>query len=122
MDEIGKLDRILNEEDGNVVADEVEIALVSIEFDGEASGIAGACPLPPRRRRRSRTARTVLFSCLSQQGTKRALDEESDGHLKVTVSPRATRVNNTFWNSLMVEMRDFLAESKILQERRTPLA
>jgi hypothetical protein len=26
MDEVGKLDRILDEEDGNVVADEVEIA------------------------------------------------------------------------------------------------
>jgi hypothetical protein len=43
------------------------------------------------------------------------------GHFKVAVSPRATRVNDTFWNSLMVKMGDLLAESEILQERRTPL-
>jgi len=30
MDEVGKLDRILDEEDGNVVADKVEIALVRV--------------------------------------------------------------------------------------------
>src|ERR1700690_312454 len=40
MDEIGKLDRILDEEDGNVVADKVKIALIRIEFDGEDPHVA----------------------------------------------------------------------------------
>ena len=46
MDEIGKLDRILDEEDGNVVADEVEIALVGVELDREAAHIAGHVSRP----------------------------------------------------------------------------
>ena len=41
MDEIGKLDRILDEENRDVVADEVEIALVRIEFDSKAAHVAG---------------------------------------------------------------------------------
>ena len=41
MDEIGKLDGILDEEDGNVVSDEVEIALIRVELDREAANVAG---------------------------------------------------------------------------------
>jgi len=40
MDKIGKLDRILDEEDGDVVANEIEIALVGVEFDRKATNIA----------------------------------------------------------------------------------
>ena len=40
MDQIGKLDRVLNEEDGNVVADQIEVAFLGIELDGEAAHVA----------------------------------------------------------------------------------
>jgi hypothetical protein len=40
VDEIGKLDRVLDEEDGNVVADEIEIALVGVELDRKAPHVA----------------------------------------------------------------------------------
>src|SRR3984957_4230942 len=46
MDEVGKLDRILDEEDGDVVANEIEIALIRIEFDGEAPHVAGPVSRP----------------------------------------------------------------------------
>ena len=44
MDEVGKLDRILDEEDGNVIADKVEIAIVRVEFDRKATHIARHVP------------------------------------------------------------------------------
>ena len=44
------------------------------------------------------------------------------GHLKIAVSARAAGVNDAFWNSLVIEMGDLLAEGEILEERRTPLA
>jgi hypothetical protein len=31
---------------------------------------------------------------------------------------RCSRMNDTFWNALVIEMRDFVAKDEILQERR----
>jgi hypothetical protein len=44
MNEIGNMD----EEDGDVVADEIENALVGAEFGGEAAHVAGMSPAPPQ--------------------------------------------------------------------------
>ena len=38
------------------------------------------------------------------------------------MSCRAAGMHHTFWDSLMVEMRDLLAEMKILKEGRPPLS
>ncbi len=40
MHEIGKFQRILNKEDGRVIADQVKNALISIELGGKATNIA----------------------------------------------------------------------------------
>ena len=40
VDEIGKLDRILNEEDRDVIADEIEDAFVGVKLDREAAHVA----------------------------------------------------------------------------------
>src|SRR3546814_12486359 len=40
VDQIGEFDRILDEEHRDVVADQIPIALLSIEFDGETLHIA----------------------------------------------------------------------------------
>lgn len=39
MNEIWKLDGVLNEEDRNVVADYIPITLLGVEFDGKPSNI-----------------------------------------------------------------------------------
>ena len=39
--EVGKLHRILDEEDGDVVADQIPIAFIGVELDREAADIAG---------------------------------------------------------------------------------
>nr|WP_222115930.1 hypothetical protein [Chromobacterium vaccinii] len=49
MDQVGKFDRVLNEENRNIVADQIPIALPCVELDGEAAYI-------PRRVRRTRAA------------------------------------------------------------------
>jgi hypothetical protein len=71
MNEIGKLDGILDEEDRNVVADEVEVALVGIEFDREAAHVAGHVPCP-RAAGNGREPREQ-FCFLAFLGKKRAL-------------------------------------------------
>jgi hypothetical protein len=40
MDKVGKLDRILDEEHGNVVSDDVPVALLCVELDGKATHVA----------------------------------------------------------------------------------
>src|SRR5579862_9714805 len=40
MDQIGKFDRILNEEDWNVISYQVPITFFRVELDGESSNIA----------------------------------------------------------------------------------
>lgn len=40
MDQIGKLDGVLDEEDRYIVADEVPVAFFGVEFHGETADIA----------------------------------------------------------------------------------
>ena len=39
MDQIGKLDGVLNEKHRDIVADEIEVAFVGVELDGEAAHV-----------------------------------------------------------------------------------
>ena len=41
MDQVGKLDRVLDEEHRDVVADEVPVAFLGVELDREAAHVAG---------------------------------------------------------------------------------
>ena len=41
VDQIGKFDGVLDEEDGDVVADQIPVAFLGVELDGEAADIAG---------------------------------------------------------------------------------
>jgi hypothetical protein len=41
VDQVGELDRVLDEEDRDVVADDVPVAFLGVELDGEAADVAG---------------------------------------------------------------------------------
>ena len=41
MDDVGKLDGVLDEEDRDVVADQIPIAFLGVELDGKAAHVAG---------------------------------------------------------------------------------
>ena len=42
MDEIGKLDSVLNKENRHVVSDDVPVSFVGVELDGKASNVANS--------------------------------------------------------------------------------
>ena len=119
MDEIGKLDRVLDEKDGNVIADEVEIALVGVEFDRKAAHIAGQVPCARAAGHGGEPREHFRF--LALLGEERRLRQMRNriGHLEITVCARSASVNDALWNSLVIEMGDLLAEREIFQERRT---
>jgi hypothetical protein len=51
MNEVGELDGVLDEEDRDVVADEIPVALLSVELDGKAPYIPRRVDRPDVRRR-----------------------------------------------------------------------
>ena len=121
MDEIGKLDRILDEENRDVVADEVEIALVRIEFDSKAAHVAGHISGPRAAGDGRETGKDFRF--LSFLGEERRPRQMRNwiGHLKVAVRPRSAGVNDALRDSLVIEMGDLLPEREIFQKRRAPV-
>ena len=62
VDQVGELDRVLDEEHRDVVADEVPVAFLGVELDREAAHVAREIRPSPCCRRPSRSARTPRSS------------------------------------------------------------
>ncbi|MNV24453.1 hypothetical protein D3C71_1155170 [compost metagenome] len=118
MDQIREFHRILDEEHGHVVAHQIPIALVRIELDRKAAHVA----------------RRVLGPAFARHGGKpheyrRALalfgEQRRGGQvgqrlvaLEVAMRRRPARMHDAFWDALVVEVRDLLAQDEILQQGR----
>src|SRR5580704_491747 len=115
MDQVRKFHRILNEENGNIVADQIEISFGCVELNGKPSHIA------------CQVARSALSCYGGKTHKNRSLDlwiREERGlgdlfhgliWLKIAVSARTSRVDDALGYSLVVEMRDFLSKNKIFE-------
>lgn len=103
MDKVGEFDGFLDEEDGNIVADDIPIALIGVELCGEASNISHCVC----------TASTALHGGKADEGGGgtggvgqdfgggdifQALEE-----LEVTMGTGTSSVDDSLWNTLMVE-------------------
>ena len=122
MDQIGELDRVLDEEHRDVVADQIEVAFLGIELDGEAAHVA-------RQVDRAGAAGDggephedlgLLLRVLQEAG----LGElgERFRRLEIAVRAGAARMHDTLGDALMVEMRDLLAQDEIFEQARAALA
>src|SRR5688572_19478294 len=106
MDHIGEFHRILDEENRDIVADQVPVALVRVELHGEAADIArriGGAALACDRGKAHEYRRTLAG--LGEDGGARQLCEALIT-LEVSVCARPTRVNDAFGNPFMIKMRD----------------
>ena len=119
VDQVGELDRVLDEEHRDVVADQVEVALVGVELHGEAAHIA-------RRVDRARAARHGREAREHRRPLARILQEAAPwsavtaplSALEVAVRARAAGMDDALGNALVVEVRDLLAQDEILEQRR----
>ncbi len=118
MDQVGKLHGVLDEEDRDVVAHQIPVALFGIELDGKAAHIA-------RGIHRARSTghggeahedRHLLAGFGQDLGGGVLLQRICQ--LEITVGACAACMDDSLWNALMVEMRDFLAQDEIFQQRR----
>ena len=122
MDEVGEFHRILDEEDGDIVADEIPIALFGVELDREAAHVAREIEraFRPRDGRETHESGRALADALEDIGT--ADVGEAVGELEIAVRTIAARMNDALGDALMVEVEDFLAKMKILKEGRAARA
>src|SRR5664279_5543884 len=122
MDEIGKFDGVLNEEHWDVVADEVPISLLGIEFHGEAAYVARRVDRSGAARyRRNAGEQWRLFARPLEQVGLRDIGQRLE-ILKVTVRGRTARVNDAFRNSLVIKVKYFFPQDKIFEQGRAPRA
>ena len=122
MDEIRELHRVLDEEHRDVVADEIPVAFVGVELDGEAAHIArrvGRAAFAGDRRE-AHEYRRALAGFGEDRGA-RQLGERLVA-LEIAVRARAARMHDALGNALMVEVRDLLAEDEVFEQRRARAA
>src|SRR5690606_11870958 len=127
MDHVGELDRVADEEDGQVVADEIPVAVLGVELDGKAAGVAcdfGGIAAADHRGEADRQRR-LLAGLLEQLGAgvfRSRLIADFSGCLELAVADEAARMHHALGDALAVEMADLLEELIILERRRSARA
>ena len=122
MHEVGKLDRILDEEHRHVVADEVVVALFGIELHREAPHVAHGIgrPARPLHRRETHVHRRFGGRVLQERGLR--VVGHRLVHAEHAVRGRAARMHHALRNALVIEMRDLLAHDEVFEQRRAARA
>ena len=122
VDQVGKLDGILDEEHRNIVADEVEVAFLGIELDGEAAHVARQVDRAGAAGDGGEPHEDLgLLLRVLQEGRLGELGERFR-RLEIAMRPGAARMHDTLGDALMVEMRDLLAQDEIFEQARAALA
>jgi hypothetical protein len=121
VDEVRELGSIAEEENGSVVGDNVPVALVGPELDGESSWVAGTVM---GTRFATNCGETYgdwhLLSGLEHVGAGKII--HSIRGLVVSMGTAALCVHNTLWNALAVEVGKEIDQVEVLEEERSILA
>ena len=116
MREVGKLHRILNEKDRDVVADKIPIALFGIEFDGKTADVTreiGRSAITCNGRKPRKNRRFFADFAQDQRGRKVA---QAVSKFEVSVRRKSTGMDDAFRNTLMIEMENLLAQHKVFEQ------
>jgi hypothetical protein len=116
MDEIRKLQRILNEEDGDVVSNDIPVALFRVKLDREPTDIshsicraAAAQNCAESREERRTTGRVA-------ENTSCSILRKTFVHFKCSEGSGAASVDDSLGNAFMVESMDLLTGSVVFKE------
>ena len=118
VNHVRKLDGVLDEEHRNVVADDVPVAFLGIELDGEAAHVAREVErtLAAGDGREPHEGRRPFAGALEQVGA--GVFRQRLVVLEEAMRAVASRMHDALGNPLVVEMEDLLAEMKILDQGR----
>ena len=122
MDQIGEFDRVLDEEDRDIVADNVPIALLRVEFDREAAHVACQIhrPLVAGYGREADKDLGLLPHLGQHVGL--GMIGQAIGQFEYAVGAIAAGVDHALGNALMIEMEDLLAQDKVFEQRGASFA
>jgi hypothetical protein len=118
VNQVGELDRVLDEEHRDVVADEIEVAFLRVQLDREAAHVArrvdrtGAAG----HRREAGEDRRALADL--GEDLRRGVVGERRSELEVTVGRAAPGMDDALGNPLVVEVGDLLAQDEVFEQRR----
>src|SRR5688500_12604265 len=110
MDKIREFNAILNEKYGDVIANQVKVALLGIELDCEAAHVSReVCRTPgPHDGRESHEDRRLHRGILEKSGLR--VRNQRLVHLKKPMGRRPAGVHDPLRDALMVKMRDLLTK------------
>src|SRR6185312_10941117 len=119
---IGKFDRILDEEDRDIIADQVEIALRRIELDGKAANVPGQVErtLVAGNCRKAREHRNAL-SLILKEGCPGDVAQRLQA-FEETMGRRPASMNHPLRDAFVIEMHDLLTQDEILEQDRAARA
>ena len=122
MHEIRELDGILNEENGDVVAHQIPVALAGIELDGKAAYVAHHIgrALVARHGGKPHEGGRALAHPVEDIGL--AHIGQAVSQFKIAMRAVATGVHHALGDALMVEMEDLFTEMEVLHQGRTTRA
>src|SRR5205814_7140372 len=118
VDDVGKFDRVLNKENGDVVSDEIPVALLGIELDRKPAHITRQIgrTFTARYGGESHEGRGLFPGPLKQVGacdvSKRFVV------LEIAVGAKTPCVNYALGDALVVEMKNLLAKMEVLKGSR----
>ena len=118
MNHVGKLDRVLNEEYRNVVADDVPVAFLGIELYGEAAHVARQIgrSLAAGHGREADKGRRLFARALKQIGAGDI--GERFVILEIAVRAVAAGMHDALGNALMVEVEDLFPKVEVFERGR----
>jgi len=116
VDNIGKLDGVLDEKDRHVVTNDIPVALLGVELHGETTDIANSVGRATATKNGGKSE--------EERGKARGFSEDlCAGHVgqgllqsESTKGSGTTGVDNTLWNTLVVEAVNLLTGKVVLEE------
>jgi hypothetical protein len=106
MDDVGKFDRVLNEKHGDVVSNNVPVALFGVELDGEASNIADSISAAPAALDSGKAQENRSFSRRVGENARARDIFETFLQREFPECCRTSGVHNSFWDAFMIKSMD----------------
>ena len=117
MDEIRKFDGILNEEDGRVIAYQIIVAFLGIEFGSPTADIPYCNRRSSEALHGGKTHKDRGFFSRILQKSRFGVLGKGFVHLKITMCPGTSCVNHAFRYPLLVKMSHFLQKVEVFKQR-----
>src|SRR5580704_8668287 len=122
MDQVRKLDRVLNEKHRDIVAHKVPIAFFGVELHREASHVTWSVDGASAARDGRETSEEGCFLpfALEDVGSRNICKRFVN--LEKAMRGRTAGMNDAFGDALVIEMKNLFTQYEIFEERRTACA